>query len=51
MRIFRAIGLGLAIVILKTLMPEVFGGFEATLVQFFGLAQHGIATAETSLPY
>jgi hypothetical protein len=35
MKIFRAIGLGLAIVIIGNLMPEVFQGFENTLLKFF----------------
>lgn len=39
MRILRAVGLGVAIVILKLLMPAVMSGFEGTLVSFFGVTQ------------
>jgi len=39
MGIFRAIGLGLVIIILKFLMPVVFAGLENTLVVFFDTTQ------------
>lgn len=39
MGIFKALGLGIAIVVLKLLMPEVFSGLEGTLVAVFGLVQ------------
>ncbi|KKU78711.1 MAG: hypothetical protein UY04_C0028G0003 [Parcubacteria group bacterium GW2011_GWA2_47_7] len=39
MGIFKALGLGLAIVILKLLMSDVMSGFEGTLLAFFGLTQ------------
>lgn len=39
MGIFRAVGMGLAIVILKLLMPGVMSGFEGTLSAFFGVTQ------------
>lgn len=39
MGIFRAIGLGVAIVILKLLMPAVMSGLEGTLSMFFGVTQ------------
>ncbi|HMP67439.1 MAG TPA: hypothetical protein PKA60_01690 [Candidatus Paceibacterota bacterium] len=35
MGIFRAIGLGLVIIILSFLMPEVFKAFENVLLTFF----------------
>lgn len=31
--------MGLSIVILKLLMPDVVSGFEGTLVSFFGVTQ------------
>ena len=39
MGIFKAIGLGIAIVVLKLLVPDVMSGIEATLVSFFKLTQ------------
>ena len=39
MGIFKALGLGLTIVILKLLMPDVMSGFEGTLTAFFGVTQ------------
>jgi hypothetical protein len=39
MGIFRALGLGLTIVILKLLLPDVMSGIEGTLVAFFGVTQ------------
>jgi len=39
MGIFKALGLGLTIVILKLLMPDVMSGFEGTLSAFFGVTQ------------
>ena len=35
MKILRAVGFGMALVILRVLMPEVFSGLEHTLVVFF----------------
>jgi hypothetical protein len=43
MKIFRAIGLGIAIITLKLLMPETWHAFEATLVSFFGTMQKVLA--------
>ncbi len=43
MGIFRAIGMGLAIVILKLLMPGVISGFEGTLSALFGVTE-GVLT-------
>jgi hypothetical protein len=39
MGIFKALGLGLTIVILKLLMPGVMSGFEGTLTAFFGVTE------------
>lgn len=38
MGIFRALGLGIAIVVLKLLLPEVMDGFAGALSAFFTLA-------------
>ena len=38
MKVLSAIGLGIAIVVLKTLMGPVFGAFENTLLSFFNTA-------------
>ncbi len=51
MRILGAIGLGLTIIVLQTLMPRVFHGLEQTLVQFFELAQVTLAHAETIIEF
>ena len=39
MKIFRALGFGLVIVILQELMFEVFSAFEQTLLAFFDITQ------------
>ncbi|OHB01054.1 MAG: hypothetical protein A3E94_02605 [Candidatus Zambryskibacteria bacterium RIFCSPHIGHO2_12_FULL_44_12b] len=39
MRIRSVVGLGLAIIMAKFLVPRIFSGFENTLVLFFDLAQ------------
>ena len=35
MKIFRAIGFGLALIIVRVAMPEVFHALEETLLKFF----------------
>jgi len=50
MGIFRAIGLGLGIVILKLLMPSVMSGFEGALSAFFGAVQAIFVQLEYSVP-
>ena len=47
MRILGAIGLGMTIVVLRLLVPEVYAGLEGALVQFFETAQVLLAHAET----
>ncbi len=49
MPIFRAFGLGVAIVIHKLAMPEVVSGFETTLVQFFSVASHILDAADAAI--
>jgi hypothetical protein len=39
MGIFKALGLGLTIVILKLLLPDVMSGIEGTLVAFFSVTE------------
>jgi hypothetical protein len=46
MKIFRALGLGIGIVVLKLLMGEVFFAFEATLLQLFSLLQTIFSTTQ-----
>jgi hypothetical protein len=50
MGIFRALGLGLVIVILKSLLPDVMSGFEGTLVTLFFVTQSIIAHSAVMLP-
>ncbi len=47
MPVFRAIGMGIAIVILKLAMPDVLSGLEGTLVQFFDVAGHALTTIDS----
>ena len=35
MKILRAVGFGIALIIIRILMPEVFNGLEHALVEFF----------------
>ncbi len=46
MKILRAIGLGLTIIMLKFLIPQVFAGFENTLLVFFDVLQSVLGTAK-----
>ncbi len=47
MKIFRAVGLGLVILILQTSMSTVFHSFENALIQFFGTMQSVFEIVET----
>ncbi len=49
MRIFRVIGLGLAIIVFKFLVPAIFHSFEKTLLVFFDFAQHFIINLDQGL--
>lgn len=49
MKILGAIGLGLTIIILKFLMPQVFHGIENTLVSFFTLLEGVLTKGQTAL--
>ena len=49
MGIFKALGLGIAIVVLKLLMPDVFSGLEGALVAVFGLVQTMMSNMQYNL--
>jgi hypothetical protein len=46
MGILKALGLGLTILILRSLLPDVFQVIENTLLQFFHLAGSLLGTAQ-----
>lgn len=45
MKLFTAVGLGIAIIVLKLLMSDVFHAFESTLLALFDFSQHSIGMA------
>jgi hypothetical protein len=49
MKILRAIGWGLLIIILKFLTPKIFSGLENTLLVFFEAAQGILSGSKSSL--
>ena len=49
MGISRAIGLGLTIVILKLLLPDVMNGIEGTFTAFFSVTQTVLERSQQSL--
>ena len=49
MGVFRALGLGLAIVILKCLMPDVMSGLEGTLSSLFRITETILTNVESNL--
>lgn len=49
MGVFRALGLGIAIVILKLLVPEVVDGFSSALSAFFALATTLFMSVESAI--
>ena len=49
MKILGAIGLGLAIIILRFLVPEIFSVLEQTFLQFFHILQTMLSLGEHSL--
>ena len=49
MKIFRAIGLGLAILILQATMSEVFNAFENTAISFFDASEAIFDSVESNL--
>lgn len=49
MGIFKALGLGLTIVILKLLLPEVMNGIEGTLTAFFSVLETVLLRSQAAL--
>jgi hypothetical protein len=49
MRINRAIGLGIGILVLQMLMSDVFGGFEETLLATFDTTQTALSAVEMGI--
>ena len=49
MKILRVLGLGLLIIMLKFLVPEIFSGFQNMLLAFFGTLQTILGKADTSM--
>ncbi len=49
MKILRVIGLGLAIIMIGLLMPEVFKVFENVLLKFFGLLDTVLSVSGANL--
>ena len=49
MGIFRVIGLGLAIIIIRYLMPDLFHAIESTLLLFFNALQSILSVSKDSL--
>ncbi|MFA6430568.1 MAG: hypothetical protein WC229_01610 [Candidatus Paceibacterota bacterium] len=49
MKILGAIGLGLAIIIIRYLVPEIFSVLVQTLLQFFHILQTMLSMGESSL--
>lgn len=48
MRIFRVLGLGLAIIMIRFLVPEVFHALEDTFLTFFTVVETVLTKVETS---
>ena len=49
MRIFRAFGLGILILLLQFLVPNIFVGFEDTTVLLFETLQAGLEVTKEGL--
>lgn len=49
MSIFKVFSLGLLIVMLQFLVPEIFSGFEKTLLVFFGTIQSILASSQSAM--
>jgi len=49
MRINRAIGLGIGILVLHMMMSEVFNGFEDTLIATFDTTQTALSAVERGI--
>ncbi|MFA6445749.1 MAG: hypothetical protein WCW14_00670 [Candidatus Paceibacterota bacterium] len=49
MKIFRVLGFGLAIIIVRSVMPDVFHAIEQTLLAFFSTLQVVLTSGSNSL--
>lgn len=49
MKIFQVFSLGLLIVMLKFLVPELFSGFQNTLLVFFSTIQGILTLSQSSM--
>jgi hypothetical protein len=49
MSIFKVVSLGLLIVMLQFLIPEIFSGFQNTLLVFFKTIQTAMATSQSAM--
>ena len=49
MKILRALGFGLALIILRFLMPDIFLALEKTLLLFFDVLQTGLSVGKNSM--
>lgn len=46
MKILRVVGLGLLIIVLKFLVPQIFAGIQDVLLTFFGTLQFAMQTSK-----
>ncbi len=51
MPLFRAIGLGIGLIVIRTLMPDVFEGLEDTLLSFFSTMTEILNVSKDSLTH
>ena len=49
MKILRVIGLGLAIIILRFLVPDIFHALEHTLLSFFDILQFALSNGKNAM--
>ncbi|MDD4803611.1 MAG: hypothetical protein PHN69_00330 [Candidatus Pacebacteria bacterium] len=49
MKIFRVVGFGLAIIIIRYLMPDLFHAIENTLLVFFDTLQSVLSVSKNNL--
>jgi hypothetical protein len=49
MKILRVVGLGLAIIIFRTLVPDIFHALEKTLLEFFHVLETALSLGDKAL--
>lgn len=49
MSLFKVFSLGLLIVMLQFLIPEIFSGFQNTLLVFFSTIQTALASSQSAM--